>query len=115
MQINKPQPYRVYHVGGRSFLVYWEIDERTGESCPNYPDFELKPEYTSEGQPFATAAQESCPYARPKAGDKMPDDCGDCAWFYRDNSPYEPIGICMCKKRSLAEILKGGIKNEANA
>ena len=94
------QPYKVYRVGGRSFPVYLEYDEQMRESYPAYPDFEERPEYTDEGRPFATSAQESCPYYRPRAPEQpSTGDCGGCAWFHREETPYDPIGVCMCEVR----------------
>ena len=98
--LEKKEPYRVYRAGGRSFPVYLEYDERTGESSPAYPNFEERPEYTQEGQPFATAAQEACPHGKPGSREEpSPGDCGGCGWFYRENTPYDIIGVCMCPAR----------------
>ena len=97
MDFKRNQPYKVYRVGGRSFPIYLEFDERLQESYPAYPDFEEHPEYSDEGRPFATAEQESCPCCKPSATRKpKPGDCGGCGWFYREETPYDPIGICMC-------------------
>ncbi len=94
------QLYKTYQVGGKSFPVYIEYDEKFNESYPAYPDFEQHPEYTDEGRPFATAEQESCPHCKPNAPGKDPlGDCGGCGWFYREQTPYDPIGICMCGAR----------------
>ena len=99
----EPEPKRLYKVlraGGCSFPVYLEYDEQLNESYPAYPDFEEHPAYTKEGRPFAISAQESCPYARPKApGEPPPGDCGCCGWFYRDSTPHDLIGVCMCEAR----------------
>lgn len=96
------QPYKTYQVGGKSFPVYIEYDEQFNESYPVYPDFEQHPEYTDKGRPFATAEQESCPYCKPDVpGKDPPGDCGGCGWFYREQTPYDPIGICMCDTRRL--------------
>lgn len=98
------QPCKTYHVGGRTFPVYLEYDEEMEESYPVYPDFEEHPEYTDEGRPFATAAQESCPNAKPGApGEVPPGDCGGCGWFYREQTPCDPIGICMCDLRGVKD------------
>lgn len=89
--------HKIYRVGDRSFPVYLEYDEQMGESYPAYPNFEECPEYTQEGRPFAMAVQESCPYAKAKTSkEEAPSDCSDCRWFYREHTPYDPIGICMC-------------------
>lgn len=103
------EPYKVFRAGGRSFSVYREYDEQLDESYPAYPDFEEHPEYTDEGRPFATAEQESCPNAKPGApGNSPPGDCGGCGWFYREETPYDPIGVCMCDERRRGS----GVKNK---
>jgi len=95
------EPYKVFRVGGRSFPVYLEYDKRLDESYPAYPNFEEHPEYTNEGRPFATAEQESCPHCKPNApGKSPPGDCDGCGWFYREQTPYDPIGVCICTARS---------------
>ena len=100
MRPEQREPYRVYRVGGREFPVYLEYDQRLGESYPAYPDFEAGPEYTGEGRPFATAEQESCPHVKPKTeGEPPPGDCGGCTFFYREQTSYDPIGVCMCGVR----------------
>lgn len=97
MRSGQKPPHRICRAGGRSFHIYLEYDEQLQESYPAYPDFEKQPEYTDEGRPFATAQQESCPYRKPSAAAKpLPDDCGGCGWFFREQTPYDPIGICMC-------------------
>lgn len=102
MRKEEKQPYKVYWAGGRRFSIYLEYYKQMGESYPVYPDFVEYPEYTDEGRPFAIAAQESCPHARPKApGKPLTGDCGGCGWFHRDNSPYDPIGVCLCEARRL--------------
>ncbi|AEE96795.1 hypothetical protein [Mahella australiensis] len=97
MRFERRQPYKVWRVGGRSFPIYLEYDEQLKESYPAYPDFEEHPEYTDEGRPFATAEQESCSCRKPNAPEQPPPgDCGGCGWFCREQTPYDPIGICMC-------------------
>ncbi len=99
--------YKVFRAGGRSFPVYLEYDEQLGESYPAYPDFEERPEYTDEGRPFVTAEQESCSHCKPNASEEdPPGDCGGCGWFYREHTPYDPIGICMC---DLKKIRRGNL------
>ena len=72
MRPEQKRPYKVFRVGGRSFPVYLEYDEQLKESYPAYPNFEERPEYTDDGRPFATAEQESCPYAKPNVSGKSP-------------------------------------------
>lgn len=100
MGFERGRLYKIYRVGGRSFPIYLEYDEQLQESYPVYPDFEEHPEYTVEGRPFATAGQESCPCRKPRDGDRpLPSDCGGCGWFYREQTPYDPIGVCTCDGR----------------
>lgn len=88
--------HKVYQVEDHSFPVYREYDSQMDESYPVFPDFEKCPEYTAEGRPFATAVQDSCPYAKARVpGEETPGDCSDCKWFFREHTPYDPIGICM--------------------
>lgn len=97
MAPEQKRPYKTYCVGGRSFPVYLEYDKQLEEGYPAYPDFEQHPEHTADGKPFATAEQESCPHCMPGApGKSPPGDCGGCGWFYRERTPHDPIGICMC-------------------
>ena len=91
------EPVKIYRIGGRSFTVCREYDEQLGESYPVYPDFEKHPEYTAGGRPFKTAEQESCPRRKPGVpGRPSPGYCGGCGWFHREETHFDPIGICMC-------------------
>lgn len=113
MDKQERQPYRICWARGRRFAIYLEYDEQMGESYPAYPDFEKHPEYTVEGKPFALSAQESCPHAKAKApGKPLPDDCGGCGWFHRDNTPYDAIGVCTCNARRRGNNLGRGRQNE---
>ncbi len=95
---DQKRPYRVCRAGGRMFTIYLEYDDRLKESYPAYPDFAEHPEYTDEGRPFATAEQESCASSKSKTAEEpMPFDCGGCGWFFREQTPYDLIGICMCE------------------
>lgn len=102
MQPGAKQLYKTFRAGGRSFPVYLEYDEQFDETYPAYPDFAKEPEYTDDGYPFATAAQDSCSHARPNAsGEEPPGDCGGCSWFYREQTPYDLIGVCRCEARRI--------------
>jgi len=91
--------FKVYRVGGREFSVHQAHDELNNELYTVYPDFEESPEYTDEGRPFATAGQESCSHCKATAtSDPIPKDCGGCGWFYRETSPLDIIGICLCEE-----------------
>lgn len=108
MDTGQKQLYKVFRAGGREFAVYFQYDEQLDESYPAYPDFEERPAYTEEGRPFATSAQESCPCYNPTAPEQPPTgDCGGCGWFYREQTPYDPIGVCMCDARRRENKLEG--------
>ena len=90
------QLFKTYRAGGKSFRIYLEYDEQLNERYPVYPNFEANPQYTNDSRPFATAEQESCLHCKPKAPEKQPPyDCGGCSWFFREQTPYDPIGICF--------------------
>ena len=96
--LEQRKPYKVCRVDGKAFIVYFEYDEQLKESYPVYPDFTEHPEFTDEGRPFATAEQESCSQCKPKpSGEPKPFDCGGCGWFFREQTAYDPIGVCMCE------------------
>jgi hypothetical protein len=100
MSSEQRRPYKVHRAGGREFPVFLEYDEQLDESYPVYPDFQEYPEYTGEGRLFATAEQDSCPHCKPRVpGEQPPSDCGGCGWFHREQTPYDPIGVCMCDAR----------------
>ncbi len=95
--MSERKPFKICRAGGRCYPIYREYDTQLGESYPVYPDFEKQPEYTVDGRPFKTAEQESCPHRMPNApGKPQPSDCGGCGWFHREETPYDPIGICLC-------------------
>ena len=100
MEPEQKRLYKVFWAGGRRYPIYLEYDAQLGRSYPAYPNFAERPEYTAGGQPFATAEQEACPHGKPNAlGEEKPGDCGSCGWFYREQTPYDPIGVCMCDAR----------------
>ena len=94
------RPDRVVHAGGREFRLFKEYDDSLKEEILKFPDFDESPEYTIEGRPFATSAQESCEYGKSGEPDG-PCDCGGCGWFFRE-APYDPIGVCMRGERKRA-------------
>ena len=106
MAPEQKRPWKICRVGGRSFEIYREYDELVGYDVGIYPDFRENPEYTDEGRPFATATDEACPHGRPgKPEEAEPGayceygDCGGCAFFRRDETPWDIIGVCMCDAR----------------
>lgn len=100
-QAKNRKPHKIECVGGCEFHMYEYRDEFDGAYRINLPNFEEAPEYTDEGRPFCLTVQESCEYGRydndPDAPD--PGDCGGCAYFYREKTAYNVIGVCMCKAR----------------
>ena len=94
---NANRPFQIVSVGGHTFEIFEEYDNDLEMTILSYPDFEENPVFTSEGRPFATAAQESCSHNVSQADkEAASDDCGGCHWFYRETSPIDLIGICMC-------------------
>jgi hypothetical protein len=88
MRSGHQDPYRIYKVCGRQFPVYLESDKDSDDVYPLYPDFAQEPEYSAEGRPFSTSAQEACPYVQAQDRESPL------------HSPYDPIGICLCDARS---------------
>ena len=86
--------------------IYREYDDLVGHEVGIYPDFTEHPEYTDEGRPFATATDEGCPHGMPQNPKNAPPgeyssygDCGGCAFFHREETPWDIIGVCMCEAR----------------
>ncbi len=98
MRKEQKSPDRIIRVGGKEFQLYNYYDESLKEELLNLPDFHERPEYTREGRPFALAVQESCEYGRDDNDKNNPDpgDCGGCAFFRREGTPGDAIGICTC-------------------
>ena len=91
------EPVKIIFAGGREFRLYREYDELLKEEILKYPDFEENPEYTDEGRPFVTSAQESCPHGKyGDPDDDIPCDCGGCAFFRREHLSHDAVGVCMC-------------------
>ena len=104
----KKLPWKICRAGGREFEIYRKYDDFVGYEIGIYPDFRKHPEYTAEGRPFATAADDACLHGKPRApeddaADGSRDryssygDCGGCAYFYREETPWDIIGVCMCE------------------
>ena len=106
MNQKKKEPDEVIRVCGREFRLFKYYDESSGEELLNLPNFAENPEYTDEGRPFVLAVQESCEYGRDDSDPDDPDpgDCAGCTYFYRNNAPYDPIGVCMCDSRKLSDV-----------
>ena len=94
----KTEPDAVFNVGGREFRLYKYYDAAAQQEMLNYPDFDESPEYTDEGRPFRLAVLESCKYGKDGSDPdgEGPGDCGGCGFFQREQTPYDPIGVCMC-------------------
>ena len=86
--------YRVFTISGKTFAIYYgyyEEFERYGqysEPIPIYPDFQVHPQYTSDGIPFVTAMQDIC---RHYNGVASGDSCAECAYFQKCE---ELFGLC---------------------
>lgn len=78
---------------------------------PIYPDFAKTPQYTSDGFPFVTAYQDSCPHYRPKPIATNENWCSDCKHFEKCE---EYIGICRCEKKQRADALKARVSEIQN-
>ena len=79
MEREKRQPVYFF---GREFRICAEYEETLKEYYPGYPDFEVLKEYTDEGRPFATSAQESCQNGElGNLDDSDPGCCGECIFF----------------------------------
>lgn len=90
------QPVKICHVGGRVFKIFREYDERAQSHYLTYPDFTERPEYTCDGKPFARSDKEDCLRYESKNPDDPYEECGDCRFFRREESPRDVIGICDC-------------------
>ena len=92
------QPHKIFRVGGKEFHLYKKYDDCLKETILDYPDFEETPEYTNEGRPFSTSAQESCPNANSRDPDSHdPSDCGGCMFFHR-NEQYALSGFACATR-----------------
>ena len=103
---DEKRPWKICRVGGRVFEIYREYDDLVGHEVGIYPDFRENPEYTGEGRPFATATDDGCPHGRPQNGESARPgnystygDCGGCAFFHREETRWDIIGVCMCEAR----------------
>ena len=91
-------------IGDRIFEIrygYTSEEERSRWApVPIYPDFAKVPQYTTDGFPFVTAYQDSCPHYCSKPMATGENWCSDCKHFEKCE---EYIGICRCEKKSRAD------------
>lgn len=91
-------------IGDRIFEIrygYTSEEERSRWApVPIYPDFAKAPQYTTDGFPFVTAYQDSCPHYCSKPMATGENWCSDCKHFEKCE---EYIGICRCEKKSRAD------------
>lgn len=91
-------------IGDRIFEIrygYTSEEERSRWApVPIYPDFARAPQYTTDGFPFVTAYQDSCPHYCSKPIATGENWCSDCKHFEKCE---EYIGICRCEKKSRAD------------
>ena len=91
-------------IGDRIFEIrygYTSEEERSRWApVPISPDFAKAPQYTTDGFPFVTAYQDSCPHYCSKPMATGENWCSDCKHFEKCE---EYIGICRCEKKSRAD------------
>lgn len=96
--------YKTIVIGDRIFEIrygYTSEEERgRWAPVPIYPDFAKAPQYTTDGFPFVTAYQDSCPHYCSKPMATGENWCSDCKHFEKCE---EYIGICRCEKKSRAD------------
>lgn len=94
--------YRVVETFGKTFELrygYYGEKDRQNPLCEPaviYPDFEVAPLYTDDGEPFVTMMQDAC--ACYKGGVKRTADttCAECKHFRRGE---EWFGVCTSPKK----------------
>ncbi len=97
--------YKTVEIGGVTFRIYYGYStqgekENGWEPRPLYPEFLESPQYTKNGEPFATVFQDVCEHFQPKENKRR--WCEDCLLFEKCE---KYIGICKCDKRK-REVLK---------
>lgn len=93
--------YRELSIGKKTFVIpygYYEDFERHSrynDPIPIYPDFINEPQYTDQGEPFATAMQDTCSYFTGRET-QQEESCLDCFYFLQCE---DLIGICRRPER----------------
>ena len=103
---DRKEPIKICKAAGHEFRIYREFDEQMQTYYLTYPDFSETPMHTDEGRPFTRSDYEGCPFYKTKNTDNPADECGDCVFFHREETPRDVIGICICEK--LKRETKGG-------
>ena len=92
--------YKVIQLHGKSFEIrygfYEECDRYSqfAEPMEIYPDFLRSPQYTDDGEPFATAIQSPCEYFEGKRNENS--TCEECGYYQQGE---ELLGICICRQK----------------
>ena len=94
----KARPVSVCRVAGREFKIFRMYDEQVQTNYLTYPDFAEEPVYTAEGRPFTRSDYEGCELHKSDGCGGVFNECGNCAHFYREETPADIIGICVCEK-----------------
>lgn len=90
------QLVKICRVGGREFLIYREFDQQVQMHYLTYPDFTEQPAYTGSGRPFTRSDRKGCSHYKPGDPGEPVGECDDCVWFFREETPLDVIGICLC-------------------
>lgn len=96
--------YKTLTVSDKTFVLrygYYSDIDREGEPVPILPDFESKPLYDENGQPFVTRIQDACDRYLPRNGPPGDGWCSDCE-HYPDEK--EDIGICQCEQKKTDQV-----------
>lgn len=92
--------YRTYTVDQHTFEIrygYHEENERGRvEPLPIFPDFEINPVYTQNGEPITAYVQYPCKHYSPRDPKEPEEWCGDCTYY--DGGRIE-MGRCLCPQR----------------
>ncbi len=93
--------YRTVEISGVRFEIRYgysteEERKRGWEPSPIYPNFKKRPQYSSDGYPFATAFQDVCEHYAPNPNASKEGWCHDCQYFQKQETH---IGLCRCKLR----------------
>ena len=89
------RPVKVCRVADREFRIYREFDEQIQAYYLTYPDLKETPLYTNEGRPITRSDYEGCLFYKAISPDDSFNECGDCTFFYREETPADILGICM--------------------
>ncbi len=101
VEIKEGTLYKTVEIDCVAFNIYYGYESvsergRGWEPSPIYPNFIERPQYTSDGYPFAVAYQDVCEHYDPINTETDFIECANCKQFDRRE---EFIGICKCPLR----------------